>query len=230
MWLKRHSSHWPKIDLAMDLVDFMSYKATGSLTRSVCPLVCKWGWIASDCTDDSIVQGDWEDALLDAVDLCEVRHLARGPVKAAGTPIPGGLTPASGLPLAPGTACAVGLIDAHAGALGIEATKSNETVGSRLAIIAGTSTCHMALTGQPVFVPGVWGPYRHAVTADKYLLEGGQTSAGSTLDWIVKTTGKTHQALSEGLIDKKGEVLIIPDFHGNRAPLSDPDIRLTLAR
>ena len=209
----------------MDMVDFMSYKATGSLTRSVCPLVCKWGWVAGACADDGIVEGDWEDALLDAVDLREVRHLARGPVKVAGASIPGGVILTSGLPVAPGTACAVGLIDAHAGALGIEATKSTEAAGNRVAIIAGTSTCHMALTGQPVFVPGVWGPYHHAVTANSYLLEGGQTSAGSTLDWIVKTTGQTHQALSEGLNDKKGELLIIPDFHGNRAPLSDPDIR-----
>ena len=70
------------------------------------------------------------------------------------------------------------------------------------------------------FVPGVWGPYKarfscnksynllaciycepgesvlanlekHAVTENTFLLEGGQTSAGSTMDWIVKTVGKT---------------------------------------
>ena len=34
-------------------------------------------------------------------------------------------------------------------------------------------------------------PEKHAVTENTFLLEGGQTSAGSTMDWIVKTVGKT---------------------------------------
>lgn len=32
----------------------------------------------------------------------------------------------------------------------------------RLAAIAGTSTCHIVQSQDPVFVPGVWGPYLHA--------------------------------------------------------------------
>lgn len=33
----------------------------------------------------------------------------------------------------------------------------------RLAAIAGTSTCHIVQSEDPVFVPGVWGPYKHAI-------------------------------------------------------------------
>ena len=189
----------------------------------VCPLVCKWGWIAGDSTGDSI-KGDWETELLKAIDLPEIRHLARGPVKVAGAAVEGGVCASSQLDLPSGTAVGVGLIDAHAGALGVGATKSSVD-GKRISIIAGTSTCHMALTDQPTFVPGVWGPYYHAVTKNDYLLEGGQTSAGSTLEWIVKTTGQSHEKLAAGLVDKENDLLVIPDFHGNRSPLSNPDIR-----
>ena len=95
------------------------------------------------------------------------------------TQVPGGLGPAaaSALGLAPGTPLAVGMIDAHAGGIGClgavpeasshdgddatDATdEDNACLGfeSRLALIAGTSTCHMASSAAPVFAPGIWGP------------------------------------------------------------------------
>ena len=64
------------------------------------------------------------------------------------------------------------------------------------------------------------------MTKNSFLLEGGQTSAGSTLDWVVNVTGVSHANFNQKVTrDKKNQVLIIPDFHGNRSPLSNPDIR-----
>ena len=64
------------------------------------------------------------------------------------------------------------------------------------------------------------------MTKNSFLLEGGQTSAGSTLDWVVKTTGISHDDFNKKVKnDKQNDVLVIPDFHGNRSPLSNPDIR-----
>ena len=53
--------------------------------------MCKWGWIAGDAKND-LVAGDWESDLLEKIDLHEVRHLARGDVQVAGTPINSGVT------------------------------------------------------------------------------------------------------------------------------------------
>ena len=53
--------------------------------------MCKWGWIAGDANND-LVGGDWESALLQKIDLHEVRHLARGGVQVAGTPVDSGVT------------------------------------------------------------------------------------------------------------------------------------------
>lgn len=36
----------------------------------------------------------------------------------------------------------------------------------RLAAIAGTSTCHIVQSKEPVFVTGSWGPYKHALFPD----------------------------------------------------------------
>jgi len=223
MWLKRNYPKWNEIDLAFDLADFLTFRLTGENARSVCPLVCKWGWIAGDCVDGK-VHGDWEDELIQLTGLTELRHLARGKILPTGVLI-GEILPelASDLNLDSNVAIGSGLIDAHAGALGVLKLKPNSGE-SRIAVIAGTSNCHMMVIDDCSFVPGVWGPYKHAVTENTYLLEGGQTSAGSTMDWIVKTVGKTFADFAE-IKDKELDILVIPDFHGNRSPLANPNIR-----
>lgn len=48
----------------------------------------------------------------------------------------------------------------------------------RLAVVAGTSSCHLVQSPQGVFVPGVWGPYKDAVFPGWWMNEGGQSSTG----------------------------------------------------
>ena len=97
----------------------MTFRFTGLNARSVCPFVCKWGWIAGDCVGGK-VQGDWEEELIRSTGLTELRHLARGEVLATGVLI-GKMVPelASVLKLDSNVAIGSGLIDAHAGALGV---------------------------------------------------------------------------------------------------------------
>ena len=76
------------------------------------------------------------------------------------------------------------MIDAYAGWIGtvgakveltedeLDSSVPNNDVSqafSRLAAVAGTSTCHLAMSRDPVFVPGVWGPYRDVVLPDFWL-------------------------------------------------------------
>ena len=234
VWLKRNIENWSDIDLAFDLADFITFKLTGSTDRSVCTLVCKWGWIPDQAAVSSsdVIKGDWEQELLEKFDLKELRHLTRGTVLAPGAPIGKGVLCegyAASLGIQAGTAVAAGLIDAHAGALGILETRTEAeiSVKNRIGIIAGTSSCHMILTDQPTLVPGVWGPYQHAIRKGTYLLEGGQTSAGSTLDWIVKVTGRNFEDFESKVKSNLdiSHLIVIPDFHGNRSPISNPSIR-----
>ncbi|XP_034874324.1 FGGY carbohydrate kinase domain-containing protein isoform X5 [Mirounga leonina] len=99
-----------------------------------------------------------------------------------------GLTPeaAKDLGLPAGIAVAASLIDAHAGGLGVIGADvrgyglacEGQPMTSRLAVICGTSSCHMGISKDPIFVPGVWGPYFSAMVPGFWLNEGGQSVTG----------------------------------------------------
>src|SRR5882672_919315 len=62
LWLKRHlPSTYDRAGHFFDLADFLSFKATGSTTRSICTLTCKWNFLAH--------QGGWSRSYLERVGL-----------------------------------------------------------------------------------------------------------------------------------------------------------------
>ncbi len=59
------------------------------------------------------------------------------------------------------------------------------TPTSCLAYVFGTSSCTMTTTREPVFVPGVWGPYFSAMVPGAWLNEGGQSAAGAAIEQLL---------------------------------------------
>src|ERR671929_2256252 len=95
----------------------------------------------------------------------------------------------------------------------------------------------MALSPEPRFVPGVWGPYLGAVLPGWWLNEGGQSATGALLDHVLRLPpagGEPTSALHARVVERIGELRgtegpdfaaglhVLPDFHGNRSPLADP--------
>jgi ribulose kinase len=80
--------------------------------------------------------------------------------------------------------------------------------------IAGTSSCYMAVSQEPRFIPGVWGPYFSAMVPGLWLTEAGQSATGALLDHVIYT----HQGYTEAkeLADKAG--LSIFDFLNHGQP------------
>jgi ribulose kinase len=129
------------------------------------------------------------------------------------------------------------MIDAYAGALGVlggYAGKPDELSG-RAALVAGTSSCVMLLSPEPVRFAGAWGPYRGVALPDIWASEGGQSATGALLDHIIRWHGAEPDAATHGKIvgriaelrATKGEEFaarlhVLPDFHGNRSPHADP--------
>uniref|UniRef100_A0A3Q3N8M5 FGGY carbohydrate kinase domain containing n=1 Tax=Mastacembelus armatus TaxID=205130 RepID=A0A3Q3N8M5_9TELE len=246
-------SCWNKAAHFFDLPDFLSWKATGSLTRSLCTLVCKWTYCPPDGWDASF----WTSIGLE--DLLENNFSKIGSATCSpGSPLGGGLTQeaAAELGLDPGTAVGASLIDAHAGGLGVIGADvkgfnlpcEDQPITSRMAMICGTSTCHMAISEQPLFVPGVWGPCLSAMVPGLWLNEGGQSATGRLIDHIVNGHAAYVQlqeqaqqrsniysylnshlsvmANSCSAVDLLGSSLHMwPDFHGNRSPLADPTLK-----
>jgi hypothetical protein len=108
-----------------------------------------------------------------------------------------------------------------------------------LGLVAGTSTCHMALSPEPRAVPGVWGPYLGAVLPGLWLNEGGQSASGALLDHVLRLHGASGgeepgPCLHGRVVARIAELRaaeghafaaglhVLPDFHGNRSPLADP--------
>jgi len=178
-----------------------------------------------------------------------------------GTAIGHGLTQsaASFLGLNPGTPVGIGIVDAHAGALGALATPQLDSdhldihaeLDQRLALIAGTSACHLAVSINPIFTPGIWGPFYNALLPNMWLTEGGQSAVGSLIDRIIfnhssielykketkeKGFSNIFELLNfkvENLAKEKGlthlayltkNIHVLPYFHGNRSPRADPSL------
>lgn len=111
----------------------------------------------------------------------------------------------------PGIAIGSGVIDAYAGWIGTVGAKvdldptqltpgvaknDKTQVFTRLASVAGTSTCHLAMLPNPVFVPGVWGPYRDTILPGYWMAEGGQSATGELLKHMIETHSAFNQAKS----------------------------------
>ncbi|XP_074237005.1 FGGY carbohydrate kinase domain-containing protein isoform X1 [Saimiri boliviensis] len=251
LWLKENlrETCWDKAGHFFDLPDFLSWKATGVTARSLCSLVCKWTYSAEKGWDDSF----WKMVGLE--DFVADNYSKIGnQVLPPGASLGNGLTPeaARDLGLLPGIAVAASLIDAHAGGLGVIGADvrghglvcEEQPVTSRLAVICGTSSCHMGISKDPIFVPGVWGPYFSAMVPGFWLNEGGQSVTGKLIDHMVqghaafpelqaKATARCQSVYAYlnshlDLIKKAQPVGFLtvdlhvwPDFHGNRSPLAD---------
>ena len=249
LWLREHM---PRTYAAaahfFDLADYLSWRATGDVSRSACTVACKWTYLAHERR--------WDEAYFDAIGLGDLatEGFARiGPrIVDPGTPLANGLSSeaAAAMGLVAGTPVGAGLIDAHAGGLGTVGGRGGPgTISTRLGYVFGTSACTMTSTARPVFVPGVWGPYYSAMVPGLWLLEGGQSAAGATLDHLIASHPRADQARAEAAragvgverwltdqvlsriarpadaIHLAGPLTVVPDFNGNRAPLADPDAR-----
>ncbi len=169
----------------------------------------------------------------------------------------------SQLGLPQGIAVGSGVIDAYAGWVGTVGAKVNlgsdylddgapkndiSQAFSRLAAVAGTSTCHLAMSKEPVFVDGVWGPYRDVLLPDFWMAEGGQSATGELLKHVLETHPAYNETMSlaesfntsiydylnshlEEMKERTGAPTVsylgrhfffYGDLWGNRSPIADP--------
>lgn len=259
LWLKRNMPDtWEKAASFFDLPDYLVYRATDQNVRSACTTTCKWTYLCHEDSgsDDSI--GRWDDSYFKEIGLEELAHeeyerIGRR-IRPVGEAVGSGLTPnaAEDLGLTVGTSVAVSIIDAHAGGLGLLGMNSNEAdlFDSRIALIGGTSSCHMAVSKQPRFIEGVWGPYYSAMIPGLWLNEGGQSATGALIDHIIESSAHFEKLTEKAEIEKTTiydllnhrlktmtdeqnlshvafltrDLHVLPYFHGNRSPRANPSL------
>ncbi|MCD2182891.1 FGGY-family carbohydrate kinase [Rhizobium sp. GN54] len=231
-----------------DLADFLTWRATGDLARSTCTVTCKWTYLAHEKRWDPSYFHEIGLGTLADEDFARIGQRVVEP----GTPLGSGLTEnaAGDLGLVVGTPVAAGMIDAHAGGIGTVGVEGSPE--TNLGYVFGTSSCTMTSTREPVFVPGVWGPYFSAMVPGMWLNEGGQSAAGAAIDQLLsfhpaagaaaalaKERGLSLPVLLADLAAEKAKALsevarladglhVVPEFLGNRAPFADPHARAAI--
>ncbi|KAJ7087257.1 hypothetical protein B0H15DRAFT_983301 [Mycena belliarum] len=256
LWLKNHMA--PELFSRcqfFDLPDFLTYRATADKHSLLL-----------------LPDSGWQDDFFEKIGLGELVKseykqigAAKQNVLTAGLPVGNGLSQqaAEELGLVEGTPVGSGVIDAYAGWLGTVAARftedgklsdrvpSLEESRHRLAAVAGTSTCHLVQSPQGIYVPGVWGPYKDALFRGWWMNEGGQSSTGQLLDFMLTTHPAHSKLVEQGKAEGKNifvvlhdlleklrdeekvasftelmkDVHMYPDFHGNRSPIADPRMR-----
>lgn len=250
LWLKENlPATWKNAAKFFDLADFMTYRSTGIDIRSLCTTVCKWTY------DGEKLQ--WDRSFFQKLGLGEL--LTKNKIGTSVWPMGnfiGRLTTQSAdeLGLTTQTKVAVGIIDAHAGGIGVmgmgfKKTPKAADLEKIVALIGGTSSCHMAVSREPKFIAGIWGPYKSAMIPGLWLTEGGQSATGSLLDFMIRNNNQydaistvarqknrtIYEYLNEIIAElkrreQKGpelvkDINILPYFLGNRSPNADPAAR-----
>jgi ribulose kinase len=100
-----------------------------------------------------------------------------------------------------------------------------------LAMITGSSHLHLGLSDHAFHGSGVWGTYADAVVRGLHVIEGGQTSTGSVINWFRELVGLDKSDYAElndlaAALPPGAEGLIVQEhFQGNRTPHTDPRSR-----
>ncbi len=213
-------------DLFMEACDWITFKLTGMILKSTCMAGYKAMWHKNI--------GYPEDAFLETLHP-KLKGISQSKLRGEVSPIgyrAGGLTNemADKIGLLPGTAVAVGVIDAHASVPAVGITQP----GSML-MVMGTSTCHLFLSDKEEMVEGVSGVVEDGIIPNLFAYEAGQAAVGDIFAWYIKngvpsTVEKT--ALREGLtvhewLEKKSSLyqpgetglLALDWWNGNRSVL-----------
>jgi FGGY-family pentulose kinase len=226
LWLKENEAAvYDQADYVAEGTDWLMFRLTGNWAGSLNNVTCKWNYARPE--------GGWAPDLLHEVGLDDIMGKWPETVLAMGERA-GDLTRAAAddLGLKAGTPVAEGGIDAYAAMMGLDVVRPG-----RMALVMGSSTCHMALAAEGIFGTHVWGPYPDALLPGTWVLEGGQTATGSIVKWFRDgfCAAEVQQAAREGrsayeILDGKAaavepgcEGLVLLDYwQGNRTPLRDP--------
>ncbi len=216
LWLKRNEpAHFDAAYRICEYQDFLTFKLTGEWAASLDNVGLRWHY-------DNAGAG-WAASLVNTLDMGGILDKWPSRVVAPGDVV-GTLTLAAANELGLSTSVKVvqGGADALIGMIGLGVAKPGQ-----LALITGSSHLVFGVTEKPMHAAGMWGAYPDIVYPGRYIVEGGQTSTGSIINWLgrMSETGMDYAALNaaaEKLAPGSDGLLVQDHFQGNRTPYTDP--------
>lgn len=229
LWLKENEpANYDRAEHIVDCIDWMMYRLTGRLTASINTVSARWYYDRRS--------GGWPHDFYDMIGLEDLIEKFPKDVLDMGS-YAGRLSKAAAedLGLVAGIPVGEGGADAYVGMLGLNVVEPGKMV-----MITGSSHAHLCLSNKEVHAPGIFGSYPDAIVPGLDLIEAGQVSTGSIVNWFKNNfCGDAAEAARQKgcslykLLDDEAvklpvgsEGLIVLDyFQGNRTPYTDPDVR-----
>lgn len=222
---------YEETDRFLEATDWVIAQMTGNIVRNSCTAGYKAIWHKREGYPGSGFFRALDPRLERLVDT-----KLRGDVVPLGTKA-GGLTAAmaAATGLRPGTAVAVGNVDAHASVPGV-----GVVTAGKLVMAMGTSICHMLLGTEEIHVEGMCGVVEDGIIPGFLGYEAGQSAVGDIFAWYVEqgVPAYVHEAASADGVSvhewlerraaayRPGETgLVALDWwNGNRSVLVDTEL------
>lgn len=223
LWLKENeAATYDAAHIICEYQDYLNLRLTGRRVASLNNVSVRWHFRARD--------GGWPAGLCARAGIQELQQKWPEQVLAPGEVIgPLAADAAAHLGLPDGTCVVQGGSDASVAMIGLGVVEAGA-----MALITGSSHLQLGLSGQTLHGPGIWGSYADAVIPGLHMVEGGQTSTGSVVNWFRRLLGEgvpyaqlDHEA---AVVAIGSEGLLVQDhFQGNRTPHTDPLSRGAIA-
>lgn len=215
LWIARNEpSVFERAATVCEYQDFMNLRLTGRRCMSLNNASARWHY--------SRMRGGPARSLVETLGVPSLIEKWPSDVLAPGEAI-GPLTreAAEHLGLTTDVLVAQGGADALIGIIGLGVHKPGQ-----LALITGSSHLMFGVAAAPASVAGLWGTYDSAVYPGLHIIEGGQTSTGSIINWLRRVSGGAMDLTAlnieaEKLPPGSDGVICLDHFQGNRTPYVD---------
>ncbi|MFM9841922.1 MAG: ribulokinase [Dongiaceae bacterium] len=219
LWLQRHErAMFDRAAYICEFQDYLNYHLTGRMVASICNAAVRWHYNSR--------RGGYQPSLLKRLGLEALLEKWPRDVLTLGEVI-GGLTAAAAehLGLPKGLPVAQGGSDAFIAMIGLGVVRPG-----KLALITGSSHLQLGVSAKPFHGKGIWGTYPDAVIPDLYIVEGGQTSTGSIVNWFKNLLPESMSyerlnAEATKLLPGAEGLVMLDHFQGNRTPYTDANAR-----
>jgi ribulokinase len=215
LWLLEHEPDTFAVARTIcEFQDYLNFHLTGRMVASITNVSARWHYRARD--------GGYARSMLERLGTEALQEKWPAEVAVLGEVI-GGLMPSAArhLGLRMGLPVVQGGADAFIAMIGLGVVRPG-----RLGLITGSSHLQLGLSRREFHGKGIFGTYADAVIPGLHVVEGGQISTGSIINWFHRLRGgeadfsrlnREAAALPPG-----AEGLVVLDhFQGNRTPYTD---------
>lgn len=219
-WMKEHDRRrFEDSSYVCELLDWLQYRLTGELVHSQNIATLKWYFNSEGV--------GWPTRLYEQLGISDLLGKVSSRILASGDAVGRMTRPVSNeLGLSDQPLVVEGGADAFVGTLGLGIIDEGD-----IAVIGGSSHVMICNTRENLHLPGMFGSFPDALIPGHGLLEGSQTSSGSTLKWYVKNFLGPNPNMKElDLAASKipagsDGVMVLDHWQGNRSPFFDEKSR-----